>query len=104
MNEDGAVHGHDMSGHTMPASGNPSTQAYIDANNRMHANMAMEFTGDADVDFVRGMLPHHQSAIDIAEVVLECGTHPQKMIEAHGREIASMTKGSPIAGQQTDMA
>lgn len=43
----------------------------------MHANMAVEFTGDADVDFMRGMNLHHQGAIDMAKVVLEYGQDPE---------------------------
>ncbi|TWI33208.1 CopM family metallochaperone [Paracoccus sulfuroxidans] len=98
----GGMQGHDMSGHdmsTMPAAGaddSPSTKAYIEANNRMHADMAVEYTGDADVDFMRGMIPHHQGAIDMAKIVLEHGKDPQvralaeEIISAQETEIATM--------------
>lgn len=63
-------------GMTMDApdqSSSPSTQAFIDANAKMHKAMAIDFTGNADVDFVRGMIAHHQGAIDMAKVELEHG-------------------------------
>lgn len=55
----------------------PATAAYMAANEKMHADMAIEFSGDPDADFVRGMIPHHQGAIDMAKVVLEHGSDPE---------------------------
>jgi Domain of unknown function (DUF305) len=41
----------------------------------MKMMMAMQnFTGDADIDFMAQMRPHHQAAIDMANVVLAQGT------------------------------
>lgn len=53
-----------------------ATTAYKAANTKMHKDMDIAFTGDADADFVRGMIPHHQGAIDMAKVMLAHGKDP----------------------------
>ena len=66
--------------HAMPAHGaavGPADQAYRAAMERMHRDMAVDFTGDPDVDFARGMIAHHQGAIEMARAVLEYGSDPE---------------------------
>lgn len=74
----------DHSGHMMHGNESPATMAFMEANMKMHAGMEIEFTGDADVDFVRGMIAHHQGAIDMARVVLDHGDDPEVKKLAEG--------------------
>ncbi|HSG56282.1 MAG TPA: DUF305 domain-containing protein [Paracoccaceae bacterium] len=74
-------------GHAMPAMAGdttPSSTAFNDANLKMHADMAIQMTGNADADFVRGMVPHHQGAVDMARIVLQYGTDPEVRAFAEG--------------------
>jgi uncharacterized protein (DUF305 family) len=74
----------------------PSSLALHGVNTKMHEAMAITFTGDADRDFIAGMIPHHQGAIDMAKVVLAFGKDPevkklaQDIIKAQEQEIAWM--------------
>jgi uncharacterized protein (DUF305 family) len=76
----------------------PSSQAFQAANMKMHGAMDIALSGNTDADFMKGMIPHHQGAIDMARVELQYGNDPwtkelaQKVIDAQTREIAEMTK------------
>ena len=58
--------------------------------------MDMPYAGDADVDFVRSMIPQHQAAVDMAKIVLQHGRDEQirklaaVVIREQEREIAAM--------------
>lgn len=56
---------------------NASSKAMMEVNNRMHAAMGKDMTGDADMDFARGMIAHHRGAIDMAKIELEYGKDPE---------------------------
>ena len=53
-----------------------SSQCYVHANERMHDGMALSFECDTATDFVRGMIPHHQGAIDMCNVLVETAAAP----------------------------
>ena len=78
------------------ASDNAATKAFKSANDRMHGDMAITFSGNVDVDFIKGMMPHHQGAIDMAKVILGFGKDPEirklaeSVIKAQEAEIAQM--------------
>src|SRR5690606_26998022 len=99
---------HSHSGHgTTPAAGKDTaaTSAYKAANMKMHKEMEIPFSGDADVDFVRGMIPHHQGAIDMAKVVLAHGKDPAlkalatNIIKEQEKEIATMREWLKAKGK-----
>jgi uncharacterized protein (DUF305 family) len=59
------------------ASNSPSTQGYMAAMGKMHQGMQMSYSGDADIDFARGMIPHHQGAVEMAKVELTMAKIPR---------------------------
>ncbi len=88
---------HSKMGHGMMSmSHNPADQAFMAAMTRMHKDMNTPMTGNADVDFVRGMIPHHQGAIDMAKIELQYGKDEslrklaEGIVKAQESEIAFM--------------
>ena len=64
------------------------------AMHRMHeASNGIEMTGDIDRDFVALMVPHHRSAVEMAQVYLRHGKDPEL------RRLA----GNVVASQETEI-
>jgi hypothetical protein len=74
----------------------PVVRAFRDVNDRMHREMDIAFSGDADRDFAEAMIPHHQGAIEMARIVVEHGKDPElkalaeEIIRAQEAEIAQL--------------
>lgn len=75
----------------------PWAKDYDEMMGRMHGPM-MEGVkaSDPDVAFVKGMIPHHVGAVDMAQIVLKYGKDPEvrklahDIIQAQQAEIAQM--------------
>ena len=84
------------SGHAAAPDSPAATKAYQAVNAKMHKDMDIRFSGNADADFARAMIPHHQGAVDMARVVLQHGKDPalkklaEGIIASQDKEISFM--------------
>ncbi len=82
-----------------------STKEYKAAMMRMMQTMPMNFTGDADVDFMTQMKAHHQGAIDMAKVALANGKDPavkklaNEIVSAQEKEIKTIDQWLKAKGK-----
>ncbi len=75
----------------------PFNKDYMRSMNNMHGPMMEGLKStDPDVAFVRGMIAHHQGAVEMSEIQLKYGKDPelkklaQEIIKAQDREIKLM--------------
>jgi uncharacterized protein (DUF305 family) len=66
------------------------SQAYMDAMTKMNTEMdAMTMTGKAGIDFATMMIPHHQSAIDMAKAYLAGDEKDAELVKLSNEIIAA---------------
>jgi uncharacterized protein (DUF305 family) len=103
-----------MQSHAHPGSAPPAAASseaesqFLAANeaamSKMMGDMTVAPTGDIDRDFVAMMVPHHQGAIDMAQLILRYGKNEQlkrlaqEIIVTQREEIAAMrlAVGEPL--------
>jgi len=103
----GGKHGSMSGSQSMQPKGDsgPSSLAFHGVSMKMHSAMDIAYTGNADVDFVKGMIPHHAGAVDMAKTVLAFGKDPEvkklaeSIIKAQETEIAQMNDWLKKNGQ-----
>jgi uncharacterized protein (DUF305 family) len=87
------------------AQSDDAEKAFKEVMDKMHMSMNMDYAGDPDVHFVKSMIPHHQGAIDMAEVELKYGKDAkarefaEKIIKAQKAEIEEMNAWLKEHGQ-----
>ncbi len=92
----GSHQGHGAASQETSTEQSAAVKDYVAVMSKMHKDMDIKYTGDADADFVRGMIPHHQGAIDMAKVLIEHGTDAglkrlaEEIIASQQKEISFM--------------
>lgn len=83
-------------GHADAPEDAPSTRSFKEANERLHQATNIRWTGDADADFMRAMIAHHEGEIALARIQLQHGSDAdarglaQDLIRSRDAEILRM--------------
>lgn len=84
---------HGSMGHSAAANMSDASQAYMEAMKKMDEEMgAMKMSGKPGVDFAMMMIPHHQSAIDMAQAYLAGGENDPELTELSNEIIDAQKK------------
>ncbi|WP_392565400.1 DUF305 domain-containing protein [Utexia brackfieldae] len=85
--------------HSQSQAPTEAEKAYMRAMDAMHTPMMQGvMNSDPDVAFIKGMIPHHQGAIDMAKIVIQYGKDPavrqlaEQVIKAQEGEIVWMNQ------------
>lgn len=83
----------------------PASQAFNGIINKMNQDMALPFLGNADIDFTKRLIAHHQAGVDMAKVALAFGKDAEvkkvaeDVVKANQAEIASLQEWLKKQGQ-----
>lgn len=105
LTDDSPQHGAESSNHAAhPADDSPSGQMHAVM---MHPMDDFKLTGNVDQDFAALMIPHHQGAIDMAQIELDHGKNEElkkmarAIMDAQAKEIAILKQYAP-AGSSSE--
>lgn len=85
----------------------PSSIETIAANEAMHMAMSITFTGDANIDMARSMIPHHKGAIDMCRILQTHGTDAsllslcENIVAAQTMEVGEIMNWLHVNGHAT---
>ncbi|MBL8580733.1 MAG: DUF305 domain-containing protein [Rhizobiaceae bacterium] len=84
---------HGSMDHSATESMSVASKGYMEAMKKMDEEMgAMKMSGKPGVDFAMMMIPHHQSAIDMAQAYLASGENDPELTKLSNEIIAAQEK------------
>ena len=92
----GPAHADAVAVHKHAAGLTPSDKAFEASMDKMMSSMSERLSGDTDHDFATMMLPHHESAVEMAKIELQSGRDPElrqlatDIVASQAKEVALM--------------